>query len=128
GFMEGEQRYGLEMANGSILDCAFNIRGDLNSGALPRVTRQLRHPTTFPVCGSGVFRITSPIQASSRGAGGRATGRSWGRPGSSHPSTASPAGGTTGPASSRAGVGAGSSTTTGCDTPLYQLNARLYFL
>jgi hypothetical protein len=31
GFMEGEQRYGLEMANGSILGCAFNIRGDLNS-------------------------------------------------------------------------------------------------
>ena len=31
GFMESEERYGLEMANGAILGCAFNIKGDLNS-------------------------------------------------------------------------------------------------
>jgi hypothetical protein len=31
GFMESEQRYGLEVANASILGCAFNIKGNLNS-------------------------------------------------------------------------------------------------
>jgi peptidoglycan/LPS O-acetylase OafA/YrhL len=30
GFMEGEERYGLELANAAILGCAFNDRGDLN--------------------------------------------------------------------------------------------------
>jgi peptidoglycan/LPS O-acetylase OafA/YrhL len=31
GFMEGEAQYGLEVANATILGCAFTVKGDLNS-------------------------------------------------------------------------------------------------
>ena len=31
GFMESEQKYDIELANGAILGCAFNNKGDLNS-------------------------------------------------------------------------------------------------